>query len=88
MAESSDVRAVFFLHDKKVAVVTLGVELEPFLELVRAGESIPIPRSAIGIRATLLRIESGATPLYVMTVDHLTDAAGKLHDIRFNPLVP
>lgn len=88
MAESPEVRAVFFLHENKVAVVSLGVELDPFLELVRAGESIPLPRSAIGIRATHLRIESGATTLYVMTVDHLTDALGKLETIRFNPLVP
>jgi hypothetical protein len=85
--ESSDVRAVFFLHEKKVAVITLAVDLDELRELVRAGESIPIPRSAIGIRATHLRIESGASTLYVMTVDHLTDDAGKLHDIRFNPLV-
>lgn len=85
MAESSDVHAVFFLHDKKVAVISLGVDLDPFLERVRSGESIPIPRSAIGIRATHLRIESGATTLYVMTVDHLTDDAGKASQHSFQP---
>lgn len=84
MAESSDVRAVFFFHEKKVAVVSLGIELDPFLERVRAGESIPIP-NAIGIRATHLRIESTATVLYAMTVDHLVDDAGKLHDFCFDP---
>jgi hypothetical protein len=84
--EPSDVRAVFFFHDKRVAVVSVGVDREPFLERVRAGESIPIP-NAIGIRATHLRIESGADTLYVMTVDHLTtDATGKLSDVRFEPL--
>jgi hypothetical protein len=82
MAESPDVRAVFFFHEKKVAVVSLGVDLDPFLERVRAGEAIPIP-NAIGIRATQMHIESGAATLYVMTVDHLTDAAGKLNDVCF-----
>lgn len=86
MAESSDVRAVFFFHEKKVAVVSFGVDRDPFLERMRAGESIPIPKSATGIRATHLRIESGAETLYVMTVNHLTDATGKLYDdLRFEP---
>jgi hypothetical protein len=85
VAESSDVRAVFFLRGKKVAVVSFGVDRDPFLERMRAGEPIPIP-NAIGIRATLLRIESGAHPLYVMTVDHLTDATGKLNGVCFEPL--
>jgi len=83
VAESSDVRAVFFFHEKKVAVVSFGVDREPFLERVRAGESIPIPKGPMGIRATHLRIESGADTLFVMTVDHLTDAAGKLYDVCF-----
>jgi len=84
--ESSDVRAVFFFHEKRVAVVSFGVDREPFLERMRAGESIPIPKGAIGIRATHLRIESGADTLYVMTVDHLVDDAGKLYDdLRFEP---
>jgi hypothetical protein len=81
--ESSDVRAVFFFHERKVAVFSLGVDREPFLERVRAGESIPIPKGAIGIRATHLRIESGTDTLYVMTLDHLADAAGKLYDVGF-----
>jgi hypothetical protein len=84
VAESSDVRAVFFFNEKKVAVVSLGVDLDPFLERVRACEAIPIP-NAIGVRATHLRLESGTARLYVMTVDHLTDAAGKLYDVCFDP---
>lgn len=87
MAESSDVRAVFFFHGKKVAVVSFGIDREPFVERMRAGDSIPIPKRAIGIRATHLCIESGTGTLYVMTIDHLTDATGKLHDdVRFKPL--
>ena len=88
MAESSDVRAVFVFHEKTVAVVSFGVDREPFLERVRAGESIPIPKGAAGIRATHLRIESGAETLYVMTVDHLAGADGKLYEVCFEPLRP
>jgi hypothetical protein len=84
--ESSDVRAVFLFHEKKVAIVSIGVDRDSFLERMRAGESIPIPMGSRGIRATCLRIESGAETLYVMTVDHLVDAEGKLHEVRFKPL--
>lgn len=82
MAESSDVRAVFFYRTKRVAVVSLGVDHKPFLERMHAGESIPL--RVIGIRATHVRIESGAETLYVMTVDDLADAEdGKLYDVSF-----
>ena len=86
MAESPEVRAVFFFHEKKVAIVSLGIDRPSFVKRLRARESIPIPLGSRSIRATHLCIESGADPLYVMTVDHLTDAAGKLHDVRFAPL--
>jgi hypothetical protein len=85
VAESPDVRAVFFFHEKKVAIVSLGVDRDSFLERMRAGEAIPIPMGSRGIRATHLCIESGAETLYVMTVDHLADATGKLYDVRFAP---
>jgi len=86
VAESPDVRAVFFFQEKKVAIVSLGIDRASFVERVRARASIPIPLGSRSIRATHLCIESGADPLYVMTVDHLTDAAGKLHDVCFEPL--
>lgn len=86
MAESSDVRAVFFFGEKKVAVVSFGVDRGPFLSRVQAGESIPIPKGPVGIRATHMRIECGAETLYVMSVDHLTSEDGKLHDVCFEPL--
>jgi hypothetical protein len=83
---SPDVRAVFFFHEKKVAIVSLGIDRAAFVERVRARASIPIPLSRT-IRATHLCIESGVDPLYVMTVDHLTDAAGKIYDdVCFEPL--
>jgi hypothetical protein len=87
VAESSDVRAVFFYRTKRVAVVSFGIDRAPFLERMRAGEAIPIPKGDIGIRATHLRIECGTETLYVMTVDHLADAVGKLYDVSFEPLV-
>lgn len=88
MAESPDVRAVFLFHEKRVAIVSLDIDRDAFIERVRAGHSIPIPMGSRGIRATHLRIESGADTLYVMTVDHLTDAAGKLYELRFERLCP
>ncbi len=86
MPDALDVRAVFFFHEKKVAIVSFGIDRDRFLARVRAGESIPIPMGSRSIRATQLRIESGADTLYVMTVDHLTDAKGKLYDVSFEPL--
>jgi purine nucleoside permease len=87
VADSTDVRAIFFYRTKRVAVISFGIDRAPFLERMRAGESIPIPKGPIGIRATHLRIECGSETLYVMTVDHLADAAGKLYDVAFAPLV-
>jgi hypothetical protein len=84
--ESSEVSAVFFFHEKKVAVIPFGIDRDSFLERMRAGDCIPLPRSAIPLRVTHVRIESGVAPLYVMTVDHLTAADGKLHDFCFAPL--
>jgi hypothetical protein len=86
VAEPSDVRAVFFFHEKKVAIVSLGIDRPSFVKRLRAREAIRIHLGPRSVRATHLCIESGADPLYVMTVDHLADAAGKLHDVRFEPL--
>jgi hypothetical protein len=88
VAEPSDVRAVFFFHEQKVAVVSFGIAQASFLERMRAGEAIPL--RTLGIRATHVRIESGAETLYVMTVDDLMEAedGGKLYDLRFKPFRP
>lgn len=87
MPDSPEVRAVFFYHEKKTAIVSLGIARDRFLQRVRAGESIPIPIAERGIRANLLLIECGADTFYAMTVDHLTDKAGKLYEFSFEPLV-
>lgn len=86
MPNALDVRAVFLFHEKRVAIVSFGIDRDRFLARMRAGESIPIPLGSRVVRATHLRIESGADTLYVMTVDHLTDAKGKLYDVSFAPL--
>jgi len=83
MADSPDMRAVFFFRGAKVAVISFEIARERLLERVRAGGAIPLPR-ALGIRATHLRIESGEEILFVMTVDHLLDGDGKLRDLRFD----
>lgn len=86
MPDSADVRAVFFWREKRVAVVSFGISRDAFLERMRTGEAIPIPKGPTAIRATHLRIESGTAPLYVMTVDHLADDKGRLFDVAFAPL--
>jgi hypothetical protein len=84
VAAASDVRAVFFFHRDPVANLSFGMDLDTFLERLRAGDSIPFPAGAIGLRATFLRVENGQEVLFAMTLDHLVSGPdGRLYGGRF-----